>query len=262
MRYSTLLLSLLTVIASSAVFAEENTPAHTVTGNFSLVSEYMVRGLTQTRHKPAVQGGVDYSHSSGFFLGAWGSNVSWLSDMNKLDADGDGNPDGGISNSLEVDYYGGYRFDLGPFKADLGLWRYWFPGTYPAGFTSPNTLETYGVLSYESVSLKYQRTLGNSFGMLSPDGQKTTSSQYFDLSANPEIAEGLTANLHLGYQTVTHYSNANYADWKIGVSKALDAGWSVGLAYYGTNAKKEVYANAYGQNTGASRVVLSLANTF
>jgi uncharacterized protein (TIGR02001 family) len=262
MRISTPLLSLLVAVFTCSAQADEDVSPHSVTGNFSLVSEYMVRGLTQTRHKPAVQGGVDYSHSSGLFLGAWGSNVSWLSDTNNQDANEDGQPDGGISNSLEIDYYGGYRFDLGPFKADLGLWRYWFPGSYPAGFTSPNTLEAYGVLSYESASLKYQRTLGNSFGMLSPDGQKTTGSQYFDLSANPEITEGLTANLHVGYQVVNHYAQANYADWKIGASKALAAGWSVGLAYYGTTAKKEVYANAYGQNTGAPRVVLSLSNSF
>src|SRR5262245_24510431 len=51
---------------------------HTITGNAGLYSQYIFRGLTQTDRDPAVQGGFDYSHSSGFYLGTWASNISWL----------------------------------------------------------------------------------------------------------------------------------------------------------------------------------------
>lgn len=36
------------------------------TGNAMLASDYKFRGFTQTRYKPALQGGFDFAHSSGF----------------------------------------------------------------------------------------------------------------------------------------------------------------------------------------------------
>src|ERR1051325_8201182 len=51
-----------------------------LTGNFGLFSQYIFRGLTQTNKEPAIQGGFDYAHASGFYLGTWASNISWLRD--------------------------------------------------------------------------------------------------------------------------------------------------------------------------------------
>lgn len=42
---------------------------HTFTGNLALASQYVFRGLSQTDGKPALQGGFDYSHANGFYLG-------------------------------------------------------------------------------------------------------------------------------------------------------------------------------------------------
>ena len=52
------------------------TPEHTFTSNVTLASEYIYRGIGQTNRKPAIQGGFDYAHSSGVYLGTWASNVS------------------------------------------------------------------------------------------------------------------------------------------------------------------------------------------
>src|SRR5215210_5001131 len=54
------------------------TPEHTLTGNIGVFSQYIFRGLTQTDKDPALQGGFDYSHRSGFYVGTWASNISWL----------------------------------------------------------------------------------------------------------------------------------------------------------------------------------------
>ena len=48
-----------------------------VTGNAAVVSDYNWRGITQTSQDPALQAGIDYAHDSGFYLGAWGSNVDF-----------------------------------------------------------------------------------------------------------------------------------------------------------------------------------------
>lgn len=80
-----------TLFASAAVAAlvlpatghAQSAPAaspHTFTGNLTLASEYLYRGIAQTRGRPALQGGFDYAHASGLYAGLWGSNISWIND--------------------------------------------------------------------------------------------------------------------------------------------------------------------------------------
>ena len=107
----------LLVLAGTA--QSEDSP-HTLTANVGLYSQYVFRGLAQTNERPAVQGGADYAHASGFYAGTWLSNVSWFSDTNA-----------GNSNSLEWDLYGGFRksWENG-FAVDAGYLRYEYPGSY------------------------------------------------------------------------------------------------------------------------------------
>ncbi len=52
--------------------------------------------------------------------------------------------------SLEWDFYGGYKWALpADFVLDLGVLYYWYPGTYPRGYTKPNTTELYAALDVE-----------------------------------------------------------------------------------------------------------------
>src|SRR3954464_15960352 len=90
-------------------------PPPPVTGNMTLVSEYRFRGIDQTYGKPAIQGGFDYSHESGIYLGNWNSNVS----------QGAGYPGGNI----EMDFYGGWKKAFGDFGLDVGAIYSVYPGT-------------------------------------------------------------------------------------------------------------------------------------
>src|SRR5476651_498722 len=117
----------LPVSAQTAPAAAPAAPAspHTLTGNVGLFSQYIFRGLTQTNEKPALQGGFDYAHSSGFYAGTWASNITWFTDQNantlarpvSLAAPGSiGAPytaNQHNSASLEWDFYGGYKNTFG-----------------------------------------------------------------------------------------------------------------------------------------------------
>jgi len=114
MRKSLLSLAVLSTLAMPALsFADEAAPVvasaaeaapvNTVAYNVGLYSQYIFRGLTQTANKPAIQGGVDYTNASGFYLGTWASNVSWLGDSRSYD-----------NASLELDLYGGYPKENNP----------------------------------------------------------------------------------------------------------------------------------------------------
>src|SRR5918992_1167638 len=92
--------------------AQSSTPAASpITGNIALVSDYRFRGISQTFHKPALQGGFDYAHSSGLYVGNWNSNVS----------EGAGFP----GANLEMDFYGGWKKTFGDIGLDLGFIYYY-----------------------------------------------------------------------------------------------------------------------------------------
>jgi len=109
MRKSILALSVAAALSVPGL-AVAQTPAaaaspHTITGNVGLFSEYRFRGLSQTFEKPALQGGFDYAHSSGFYAGNWNSNVSETLFSGA---------------SLEMDFYGGFKKSFGDFGMDVG----------------------------------------------------------------------------------------------------------------------------------------------
>ncbi len=85
-------------LAQTPPAATPPAPDYTFTANAGLFSEYIFRGISQTAGKPAVQGGFDWAHSNGFYLGTWGSNISWLEDFGAY-----------TRSSLEWDFYGGYK---------------------------------------------------------------------------------------------------------------------------------------------------------
>src|SRR5204862_6111516 len=119
--------------------AAATTPEHTFTANVGVFSEYIFRGIAQTAGRPALQGGFDYAHASGFYLGTWASNISWLEDF-------------GIYNrsSLEWDFYGGYKSNFPgseDWSYDVGLYYYYYPGRRNPGATNANTFEGYGAIA-------------------------------------------------------------------------------------------------------------------
>ena len=83
MRKSLLFTAVMGALLSQTVYAEEAAapaaaPASpwTLTSNVSLVSNYYARGVSQSWNMPAIQGGVDITHSSGFYAGGWASSIS------------------------------------------------------------------------------------------------------------------------------------------------------------------------------------------
>jgi uncharacterized protein (TIGR02001 family) len=244
-----------------AVPAAEPASPHTFSYNLGLYSQYIFRGLTQTDNKPALQGGVDYSHSSGFYLGAWASNISWLEDG--------GNYDG---SSLELDIYGGYRNTIGEsgIGYDVGLLNYIYPGSKTAAgrangnFDDPYTLEVYGALSYKWLQAKLSYSVGDTFGTADADG-----TYYAELNANIPIGEsGFTANLHVGHQEFDGKSGGidnddfySYTDYKVGVTKSWSNGVNLGGYYTDTNAKDKGYTYL-GDNIGDSTFTVFVQKTF
>jgi uncharacterized protein (TIGR02001 family) len=229
-------------------------PDWTFTGNVGLFSQYVFRGVSQTNEKPALQGGFDLGHKSGFYAGLWGSNVSWLSD---------GNPD--VSASLEVDLYGGYKWALpADFVLDTGVLYYWYPGSYPSGYTKPNTTELYAALTWKWLTGKYSYSVDNkTFGF--PDSR---GSDYWEINATYDIVDKVNDSIgkvtvfgHYGQQRFKNNGFYNYGDWKVGVSTEV-LGVTVGIFGTGTDAESAAYTNRFGNDTAAGQFVGYIQKTF
>ena len=189
-----------------------------VSGSVTVVSDYLFRGITQTNEEPALQAGVTWTHDSGFYVGGWGSSISWLSDSD---------PD--ISSQVELDVFAGYAGSFGEsdFGYDVGANYYWYPGDYPAGFNDADTLEVYVGLTYKFLSAKYWYSATDLFGI--PDSDGSTN---LDLSAKYEFAPGWSGTAAVGKQWVKGTGGAGtYAFWKVGVDKTFDNGFGIGVAY-------------------------------
>jgi uncharacterized protein (TIGR02001 family) len=236
-------------------------PASPVAGNLSLVTDYRFRGISQTLGYPALQGGFDYSHASGIYLGNWNSNVSSAA----------GYPGG----NLEMDFYGGYKKAFGDFGLDVGAIYYYYPGSSASTLANPNSTATNsgtvhnfeGYLggSWKWLSLKWFHALSDYF--MVPD---TKGTNYFDLSATYDVGGGWGVVGHVGRASVHNFSAASYTDYKLGVTKDL-GGWLLGASLIATNAKADCGAgepycflkpNGGTYDAGKSTVVLSVGKTF
>ncbi|GAC1532737.1 MAG: TorF family putative porin [Ramlibacter sp.] len=252
---ATVFLASLVLCGTVLAQAKAPEPDYTLAYNVGAVTDYRFRGIAQTSKKPAIQGGVDFTHKSGVYLGAWASNVRWVKDFN-----------GATKGGYELDLYGGYKFevmkDLG---ADIGFITYRYPGnnsgavgTPGAGqFSKADTNEWYVGLTYLMVTAKYNHAIGDFLGNLNSAG-----SDYFDLSGAFDLGNGFSLTPHLGHQRVKNTANANYTDYSLTLGKDFGAGLSASAAIVGSNAKRQFYTDSSGRFIGNDTVVLGVKYTF
>ncbi|MBM3363639.1 MAG: hypothetical protein FJY42_13450, partial [Betaproteobacteria bacterium] len=189
-----------TMLASSAAMAQAAVPESSLSFNAGVVSDYRYRGISQSRLKPAVQGGFDYADKSGFYVGAWGSTIKWIKDTPPA-----------TDGSLELDLYGGYKGTAGAVSYDVGVLRYEYVGS--KGYSpNPNTTEIYGAVTAGVFTVKYSHALTNTFG-----NPSSKNSNYIDLSATLDLGNGLSLVPHAGKQKIKGPNQAlcSYSDYSV-----------------------------------------------
>ncbi|CAB5214968.1 Conserved hypothetical protein CHP02001 [uncultured Caudovirales phage] len=194
-----------------------------VTGNLGLTSDYRFRGISQTQNGPAVQGGIDYAHSSGLYIGNWNSSVS-----SQLYTNGAG---------VESDLYAGWKKDIYKgLTVDVGSYNYFYPNATNGSSPNFNTQELFAGLGYGPVAVKFSQSTSNYFGL-----QNSTGTQYYQADVNQSFAP-LSAKLkdlsfvaHYGHTAVANHSNLDYNDINVGLTYNLD-GWMLAAKYYTNTA--------------------------
>lgn len=235
-----------TLAASGAVLAQAQpaaapAPDYTLSFNVGAVTDYRYRGISQSRLKPALQGGADFAHASGFYIGTWASTIKWIKD-------------GGGDSNVEIDAYGGYKFSFGDFAFDVGALRYFYPSSSLG--VNPDTTEIYVAGTFGPATLKYSHAVTNLFGFADSQG-----SGYLDLAATIDTGFwGLTVTPHVGYQRVRNNSNFSYTDWSVAVGKDFGNGLTASAAYVDTNTND--YRGLNNKNLGRAGLVLGVKYAF
>lgn len=153
MKYTLKALGLAIVAsASSFTFAEAPASEHTISGNIGVISSYNLRGNTTgpENRDATIQGGLDYSHSSGLYAGYWASTLGYGRTVIV-----NGEPD--VDKGIESDFYAGYK---GSINEDLGYtvgFTYYY--YYNLGNSDANGFETMLGLNYKDFSVTAQTLL-------------------------------------------------------------------------------------------------------
>lgn len=242
-------------LAGSA-FAQTAAPApapeFTLSYNIGATTDYRYRGISQTGKKPAINGGIDYAHNSGFYIGTWASSITWLKDTTA-------NPNT-TKGPVEIDVYGGYKGSLAEGVGyDLGGLYYWYAGNNlkkTPGLVSPNTFELYGALTFGIVTVKYSHATTNLFGTAN-----SKNSGYLDLSANFDLGSGWSVVPHVGAQKIKNGNS--YSDYSVAVNKDID-GLVLSLAAVGTSGLGAPYLlpGSGTRDLAKSGLVFSIKKTF
>ncbi len=217
-----------------------------LTANVALTTNYKFRGQDQDVNRikavnPAIQGGFDYTFGeSGFYIGNWNSSVDWLS-----------------GNSIEMDFYGGYKFKAADVDWDVGALTYAYPGN-----SVGNTTELYGAGTFGPVTVKYSHTVSKDyFGWAGAKSSSNTgrNTGYLNVAFAKEVMPSVTVKAAVGY---TRFSSdikdlgvPNYVDYSVGGAYDFGSGLSLSAAVAGATKK------GYFGDANKPRLILTLAKT-
>lgn len=169
-----------------------------LSGTLAFVSNYVFRGMSQTRNLPAVQGGLTYNTPINFYANLWGSNVSYI----------------GTPASVELDTIVGYRNTYGDdFAYDLNLARYNYPGYKTYNYNEFNSVAT---LYFLQAGFSYS---GNVYGLHS-SGMYYSGGINYDIPA--KYAFGI-CDLNLlalmGHYSLPRIAGNSYSDYSVQLTK-------------------------------------------
>jgi uncharacterized protein (TIGR02001 family) len=167
---------------------------HSISANIGVVSNYVWRGQTQTQDDPAVQGGFDYAHESGFSAGTWVSNVEFDDE-----------------SSFELDLYAGYDFSISD-DISVGVSGIYY--AYPSDDADTDFAELGVSGSYKWFTLGIQYTV-----WADDDVEDLEDSVYYYGGAEFELAYGIGLGLRLGYYNYDDGAVDDPLNWGVSLSK-------------------------------------------
>lgn len=233
MKNTTKLMLASALLTSSSMAAAELT----FSANAAITSNYIFRGVSQTDNSPAIQGGFDMEHSSGFYAGIWGSNV-----------------DSGFYSGAEAEFdlYVGYSGEFAnKIGYDVGILGYQYPDST---FSDNDTEEVYASLSYDfgpaagTVGLAY-----------SDDWFGTDEATYAYVDVDIPLPREFALGLHYGYEDFDQLED--YGEWKVSLSRSF-GGFDFSVDYTDTDIDEDDTNAAAPDHLSDDKFVFTVSKSF
>lgn len=213
MRFSRLLASTAVALAmlGGAAAAQAEDAPFSFSGTAAITNDYVFRGYSQTDSDPAFQAGLTASHESGFFAGAWGSNV-----------------DVGFDADVEVDLIVGYSNSVDNLTYTVGGYYYTYPGA--DGSADLDYFEFGLDLAYaiDKVTLTSKVYYSPEFYGVSTDAW------YFAGGASVAVTDNISVYAAIGFNELS--GPGDYQDYQAGISVGFEP-FTIDLKYTDTDVK-------------------------
>jgi len=228
-------------------------PPFTINGSATVVTDYRFRGLSQTDKKPALQGSLTVTHTSGLYVSVWGSSIDdYVADF----------------GDQELDLIGGWKKTFkGGTTLDIGVLYYYYPGSdqgcgckYYSDFFEP-----YIALSHTlgPVTAKATVNYAPSQRALSLGG-KNEDNLYGALDFSVGVPKTpISFSAHLGHNFEKSFlsTGRTYTDWGLGVSVTWKS-LTFGFNYVDTDLPKNWATSFTGKDIAKGGVFGSVGVSF
>lgn len=187
-----------------------------MSGNLTLVSNYVFRGVSQSRNLPALQGGLTYTLPVGIYFNVWGSNVNF-------------NDSSGAT--VELDAILGYGNSIGDdFTYDINVARYTYPGARQLNYNEINTLFNWKFLQ---AGISYSGNVYNAH----------RSGTYYSAGINYNIPpryffnwKGVNVLALFGHYSLPEAAGKSYNDYSVALNKEIKH-YTLTLQWTDTNGR-------------------------
>ena len=213
-----------------------------VGGHLAGTTDYLFRGLSQTRGGPAAQVDLHYQTSTGWFAGAWGSTV----DLNR-----------GSGATVELNAYAGRAWSIGgPWNVTVTAVQYIYPND--TAYLPYDYFELVASVAYDdrlAVTLAWSPNTSrySSYGV-SRDQQALT----YELVGQWPLRGPLSATGSAGYYDLSQLFGTGYFYGSAGLGGTFER-FRVDLAYFVTNQEA---TDLFGPEVAGDRWSLTVAWRF
>jgi len=231
---------LITLIAAQPTLGFAQDSPHSISANVTMASDYLYRGQSQTDNNPTIQGGFDYAHETGFYLGTWASNINF-------------------AGGLEIDAYGGYSGELGN---GLGYDLFGIYYIYPSDGDEGVEFVEFGPSVSYSFGGDFEPSVGVGFLWSDDFSFNSGNSLYVYGDIGLTLPKDFGLGFHIGSQSIKDEAAWGTPDWmeyNISLSKSL-MGLDFAVTFSDTDLSE---ADCFGGgNICDSTVVFSVSGGF
>lgn len=228
------------LVAGSLCLMAGAASANEFSATVTAVSDYDFRGVSLSAKDPALQASIDWAHDSGFYAGAWASNIDYGSDI-----------DGDIELNLYLGFGGEWASGVG---WDTGIVWYIYPGS--SSSTTASKISAYPEIWFgiSKGPFEFKQWFSN-------DGSGTDENAlYTEVNASFDLAENFALNLHAAYNYGDAFDGFEYFDFSVGIGYTA-GNFDMELKFTGTDLSGDDEITDDVFNT-EPRVLFSISTTF